>query len=200
MLINLQLYACLHCSFDCSTCLIFDSKILFPMLLYSSCCLLGLDVSLLLWIGGLSQYCWRWCMLQYVIYLYIDGMCTCICCFNLYGRWSHLLWQEHYCWYWRCCHCKLVIVFFGVWTSLTRWVLYVYGCLWVTLKLNINMHSFHFTISAKVFSDFESINIPTRSIDALFVSHHAEVVINVDFSWFSYLIFFHGKFCGQLFR
>ena len=51
------------------------------------------------------------------------------------------------------------------------------------------IRSFHFIISAKAFSDLESINMPTPFDYSLLVLRHAEVVINVNFSYFSYLIF-----------
>ena len=66
-------------------------------------------------------------------------------------------------------------------------IMIVFG---LPLKLTINIRSFHFTIYAKAFSDLESINMPTPPHDALFVLRHAEVVISIYFSCFSYLIFY----------
>ena len=61
-------------------------------------------------------------------------------------------------------------------------IMVVFG---LPLKMTINIRSFHFTASAKVFSDLESINMPSPPA----VFHHAEVIINVNCSRFLYLIF-----------
>ena len=55
------------------------------------------------------------------------------------------------------------------------------------------IRSFHFIISAKAFSDLESINMPTPFDYSLLVLRYTEVVINVNFSYFSYLIFSSWK-------
>ena len=71
------------------------------------------------------------------------------------------------------------------------WLWLSLGYCWNWLLMIIR--SFHFIISAKAFSDLESINMPTPFYYSLLVLRYTEVVINVNFSYFSYLIFSSWK-------
>ena len=82
-------------------------------------------------------------------------------------------------WYRWCCHCELLIEFFGVWTSLTRWILYDYSCLWVTVEI-----------------DYWYSIIPFRN--CLYYAIRKLLMSNCHA--FRFLSFLHGKFCGHRFR